>query len=163
MLAGLYSKLLYSIRNEDFLILCFAMAALVAFFLSFILSVSIKCRVKGWSVVRETNFSKWLGRVLNFCYTVFLTILSLFPLLGMLGTVAALLGLDMSAGDMENIKNNFFNALTSTAWGIIFSVIGKSVNALFENFIEAQIEAAKTLSFEIKTKSKKAKHMEGRR
>lgn len=57
--------------------------------------------------------------------------ISIFPLLGMLGTVIGLLGLDLASGDMDNIKNNFFIALTSTAWGIIFSVIFKVAHACF--------------------------------
>ena len=37
------------------------------------------------------------------------------------------------------IKIKFFNALTSTAWGIIFSIIFKSVHAVFQSWIEAQL------------------------
>ena len=81
-------------------------------------------------------------------YTLFVTFISIFPLLGMFGTVCGLLGLDLSAGDMENIKNNFFMALTSTAWGIIFSVIFKIVHAYYADDIEEQIEIAKKLSEE---------------
>ena len=72
--------------------------------------------------------------------------ITIFPLLGMLGTVSGLLGLDLANGDMDNIKNNFFIALTSTAWGIVFSVIYKIINALFSSGIEEQIENAKQLS-----------------
>ena len=63
-------------------------------------------------------------------YELFTALISCFPLLGMLGTVIALLSLDMT-GAMESIKDNFFDALTSTAWGIIFSVIFKLVNAYY--------------------------------
>ena len=58
------------------------------------------------------------GRILEILYALFTTMITIFPLLGMFGTVAGLLGLDFD--DLENIKNNFFVALTSTAWGIIF-------------------------------------------
>ena len=37
-------------------------------------------------------------------YSIFLTMISVFPLLGMLGTVVGLLGLDLTSGDMENIS-----------------------------------------------------------
>ncbi len=69
-------------------------------------------------------------RKINSNYTLFITLISIFPLLGMLGTVIALLGLDMSTAEaISNAKNNFFGALTSTAWGIIFAVVFKIINA----------------------------------
>lgn len=64
----------------------------------------------------------------------------------MLGTVIGLLGLDLASGDMDNIKNNFFIALTSTAWGIIFSVIFKVGHAWIADNVEEQIETAKKLA-----------------
>ena len=36
-----------------------------------------------------------------------------------------------SSGDMENVKANFFAALTSTAWGIIFSILFKAYTNYF--------------------------------
>ena len=81
---------------------------------------------------------------------LFVTMISIFPLLGMLGTVIGLLGLDLASGDMDNIKNNFFIALTSTAWGIIFSVIFKIAHAWISDDVEEQIEIAKKLAEEIK-------------
>ena len=54
----------------------------------------------------------------------------------MFGTVKGLLGLDLATGDMENIKNNFFIALTSTAWGILFSMGYKILHAIIEDDIE---------------------------
>ena len=76
-------------------------------------------------------------------YSVFVTGISIFPLLGMLGTVFGLLGLDLANGDMENIKANFFIALTSTAWGIIFSLLFKLLNAAYVDYIEDTIKLAK--------------------
>ena len=66
-------------------------------------------------ILREEQYLEW-------CYNMFITLITLFPLLGMFGTVAALLSLDLT-GEIEQIKGNFFNALTSTAWGIVFSVL----------------------------------------
>ncbi len=79
-------------------------------------------------------------------YTIFVTMISIFPLLGMLGTVNGLLGLDLTNGDMENIKDNFFVALTSTAWGIIFSVIFKVVHSMCADYVESQIEVVKRIT-----------------
>ena len=80
-------------------------------------------------------------RRLNRCYTVFIALISIFPLLGMFGTVTALLSIDMS--DTEAIsaaKSSFFNALTSTTWGIIFSVVFKVANAYFFADVEDLIQ-----------------------
>ena len=94
------------------------------------------------------KFSKYLLDGTSRFYTLFVTMISIFPLLGMLGTVVGLLGLDLESGDMNNIKNNFFIALTSTAWGIVFSVIFKLIHAFIADDVEEQIEIAKKLSEE---------------
>ena len=80
-------------------------------------------------------------RKINTNYTLFITLISIFPLLGMLGTVLALLGLDLSNADaISNAKNNFFGALSSTAWGIIFAIIYKIVNARMFSDVEDLIQ-----------------------
>ena len=61
---------------------------------------------------------------LNICYSAFTTFISIFPLWGMFGTVTSLLALDMN-GDLSSVQENFFTALTSTAWGIIFAILFK--------------------------------------
>lgn len=66
---------------------------------------------------------------LNVCYTTFTTFISIFPLWGMFGTVMALLSLDMN-GDLSSVQENFFTALTSTAWGILFAIAFKVLNAV---------------------------------
>lgn len=71
-------------------------------------------------------------------YTIFLTIISIFPLLGMLGTVFSLLRLDITSID-DNLKSNFFSALTSTAWGIIFAMGFKITNAFISTDVENNI------------------------
>lgn len=87
------------------------------------------------------------------CYEFFITIISFFPLLGMFGTVKALINLGPIFQSMESVtgtessmnslKSDFFLALTSTAWGIICSVIFKCINALVQTKIENQIAKAK--------------------
>ena len=71
--------------------------------------------------------------------------ISIVPLLGMFGTVRGLLGMDLAGGDSALIKGNFFGALTSTAWGIVFSVTFKLVHALVRDHIENQIERSRQM------------------
>lgn len=143
-----WDKLLRSISSTDSYIGFAAVIALLLFVLSLVFAREIAKRLVKWRAKRNVSFSKFLNSALNITYTLFTTFISLFPLLGMFGTVIALLGLDLSAGDMENIKNNFFNALTSTAWGIIFSILFKLLHAPFANYIENQIEDSKKMSDE---------------
>lgn len=118
-----------------------AVIAVVLLVFSVAAAKKIEKRIKKKS---EHEFKKTMYYFLDIPYTVFVTLISIFPLLGMLGTVIALLGLDLS-GDTESLKANFFMALDTTMWGIIFAVVFKIVNAFFQPFIEAQIEKAKNL------------------
>ncbi len=138
--------LMNSIVNEDAIIGATAIAELVAFILMLIFALIIKGSTKVWERKRNIPFSATMYHLLRFSNTVFVSLLSLFPLLGMLGTVNGLLGLDLSNGDMENIRANFFIALTSTAWGIIFSVLFKFFFAFFTDFVDDQLETSKKLS-----------------
>ena len=138
-----------SIKGDDFYILVVAIVALCLFILTFINAVAIKGKVKDWKKVRNSKFSGYLCQQLKVLYTLFVTSISIFPLLGMFGTVIGLLGLDLATGDMENIRANFFIALTSTAWGIIFSVGFKILHALIADYVEEQIELAKKLTDDI--------------
>ncbi|NDL67156.1 MotA/TolQ/ExbB proton channel family protein [Anaerotalea alkaliphila] len=70
----------------------------------------------------------------NHFFHLHLTINSLFPLLGILGTVIALLRLT----DLDDavILLNFTRALTSTFWGLIFAILFKSI----DGFIFAKVD-----------------------
>ena len=133
-----------SIMSNDIIILLAAIVALVMmiFTIAFKKSLSICCKDE-----KRVNIAS-LNRLIaltNLTYNLFMTMITIFPLLGMLGTVFGLLGLDLASGDMDNIKNNFFIALTSTAWGIIFSVFFKILDAVFLDDIEKQVESAMNL------------------
>ena len=121
---------------ENSYIIYFAIADFILLILSFIIAVIVK-RDFG-----EGKASHRFYYLLDILYTLAITLISLFPLLGMFGTVKALLELDMSQ-EMSALKEHFFSALTSTAWGIIFSVIFKIINSLFQPYIENQISKAK--------------------
>ena len=60
-------------------------------------------------------------------YSLFVNLTGIFPLLGILGTVISLLGM---VSDMENVQGNFYGALTSTFWGLIFSIIFKILDGV---------------------------------
>lgn len=142
-------KLLLSIRSNDLYIGFFAMANVVLLLLSYYFAHAISKRTSQWKANKNVSFSKFLNSSLNVTYSLFTTIITIFPLLGMLGTVNALLGLNISSENMLNVRGNFFNALTSTAWGIIFSILFKLVHALFVNYFENQIEDSRQMSDEI--------------
>lgn len=143
-----FLKLKESILGNDLLILIAGIVALAFMIVTIVLAKAIKIRTKEWKKNKNAKFSKFLLHGTSKFYTLFVTMISIFPLLGMLGTVIGLLGLDLASGDMDNIKNNFFIALTSTAWGIIFSVIFKVAHAWIADNVEEQIETAKKLTEE---------------
>ncbi len=66
-------------------------------------------------------------------YSLFVNITGIFPLLGILGTVVSLLGL---VSDMENVTGNFYGALTSTFWGLIFAIVFKFLDGMIAPLIE---------------------------
>ena len=66
-------------------------------------------------------------------YAVFVNVTAVFPLLGILGTVVSLLPMVAELADMQT---NFFAALTSTFWGLVFAIIFK----LLDGFLSARME-----------------------
>lgn len=136
-----FSMLLESITGNDFIILIVAIATAILWLVIMLIILFFNR-----TILKNRDSSKsalTYYRSLRMCYSLFVTMITIFPMLGMFGTVAGLLGLDLASGNMENIRDNFFIALTSTAWGIIFSVIFKFINALFCEYIEEKIELAK--------------------
>jgi len=66
-------------------------------------------------------------------YTMFVNLTGIFPLLGILGTVISLIPM---VQDMTNMQTNFFVALTSTLWGLVFAIFFKLLDALLSPRIE---------------------------
>ena len=66
-------------------------------------------------------------------YSIFVNITAIFPLLGILGTVISLIPM---VSDMANMQNNFFAALTSTFWGLVFAIVFKLLDSLLSSRIE---------------------------
>ena len=156
-------KLIPSIAGYDGIIWIAAVITLISLVATFVAAGEVNKRLELWREKKAVFYSPWLDRTVNVGYSVFTTLISLFPLLGMFGTVMALLGLDLSAGDMDNIKNNFFNALTSTAWGIIFACIFKFAHAFIVTRIENAIDGSREMATDITVKAPKKKSKAGRR
>lgn len=72
-------------------------------------------------------------------YTWYVNISAVFPLLGILGTVIALIG--MQDGFMDN-DSSFLLALTSTFWGLVFSIIFKSLQTIIEAKLDDGVREA---------------------
>lgn len=66
-------------------------------------------------------------------YAIFTNLTAIFPLLGILGTVISLLPM---VADMANLQGNFFAALTSTFWGLVFAIGFK----VCDSFLSSRME-----------------------
>lgn len=144
----MWEKLFQSIFTTDSYILFAALLTLICLYICKRKVKHIKAYVADWERNPEVTTVKYIHGELSVAYNLFTAAISLFPLLGMFGTVKGLLGLNLAVGNMENIKYNFFGALTSTAWGILFSIIFKIVHALVQNEIEEQIAASEKMEKE---------------
>jgi hypothetical protein len=69
-------------------------------------------------------------------------ITSIFPFLGILGTVYTLLK-TTSDVSFDITQANFFVALTSTGWGVLSSIVFKTIDALIAPSIEKYNEEIK--------------------
>ena len=119
------------------IIVCSAVICAGVLILTIIVSKHI---CKEMSSKNDSQHKAWSFNWINCFYNIFLALVSIFPLLGMLGTVLALLGLDLSSGATEQLKQQFFLALDTTAWGLFFSIIFKILHSLFQTKIETAVE-----------------------
>lgn len=128
-----WAKLFASIANENTYILIFAVLETAAFAAVCVLRKHIE--QSGAELGHDDQNYRWLRGLYDF----FLTGITIFPLLGMFGTVKALLSLDFT-NDLAGAQLKFFDALTSTAWGIIFAVIFKIANSVIAPGVERLID-----------------------
>ena len=138
-----FNTMLESMSDNVLIFIALAIAVLsLGSSLYWALSVS-----KHFEKANGSGLKKMTYYWLDVSYTLFVATISMFPLFGMLGTVVSLIGLgnifQTDGTDMNGIKSEFFLALTSTAWGLIFSLLFKFVNAIAQPFIENQIDKAK--------------------
>lgn len=94
--------------------------------------ISQREAVEDISEIRETDIVNMRNHT-GGLYSVFVNLTGIFPLLGILGTVTSLLGL---VADTADITGNFYGALTSTFWGLVFAIIFKFLDGI----ISAEIE-----------------------
>ena len=80
---------------------------------------------------------KKLRRGLVTKYAWYANITAIFPLLGILGTVAAL----VTYSDVTMMEN-FMVALTTTFWGVLFAIFFKSIDAIISGPMDVFIEDA---------------------
>ena len=88
--------------------------------------------LKEVSEIREEEYIE-LRKKTEVWYSLFVNMTAIFPLLGILGTVISLLPMVANMADMQT---NFFAALTSTLWGLVFSIIFKVADGLISPRIE---------------------------
>lgn len=81
-------------------------------------------------------------RKTNFSYTLFENITTLFPLMGILGTVISLIPMVNEMSSSIAQSNLFFSALTSTFWGIVFAIIFKAING----FVQSELDFSNKLT-----------------
>ena len=157
------SKMLNSITNpnQDLLILVAAIITFIVFLK--VLSYSKDINSHESKMPNNPDWAEKLRNKLNVYYSFFTTLITLFPLFGMGGTVIALLNLDFSETEegMESIKNNFFNALTSTAWGIFFSIVFKCLNAYVASRVNDTIEQIQVIVKRNKITEKYSRSIKG--
>ena len=146
MTKEMIERLSESIRNNDFYILVAALVTLGFGVFTLGMAVCTSIQARQWKQKRNKLFSRFMCKSVRWGNTIFVTLVSLFPQLGLMGTVAGLLGLDMFSGDMTNTTDNFLIALTSTGWGVIFSIGFKAVYAFFADFVEDQMEHSRSLA-----------------
>ena len=133
-----FGKMMGSIAEDWYIFFC-AFLSLACYVVIRISNKRVDQSFDLWK--SENHYSNFIYRALTLSYSVFFTLITIFPLLGMLGTVKSLLILNF--GDENailNARNSFFDALTSTAWGIIFAIIFKVVNAVISKHTEDNIE-----------------------
>ena len=141
------SKLFESIIHGDFYILLAAIFTGYSLYVVICIAKNVDEEVTLFHKKPQERFAKNLANRLNSWYNFFTTMITIFPLLGMYGTVRALIQINLS-GEMDSFRQEFFGALTSTAWGIIFAIIFKVINSIVEYRVISKIEAAEKLEDE---------------
>ena len=87
-------------------------------------------------------------------YSLYVGITSIFPFLGILGTVFSLIML--AGGDLSNaVQESFFVALTSTFWGVLFAIIYRFLDATVSTKIQSNSDEVTRLKHREEEKQRK--------
>lgn len=92
-------------------------------------AVKASDRVRG---IKEEDVAAMRNRSARY-YSFFVNLTGIFPLLGILGTVTALLPM---VSRMADVTSNFYGALTSTFWGLVFGIAFKLLDGLVSPTVE---------------------------
>ena len=139
---SIWSRMWKSIFTNDGYILIWAVVTLVILGLTIYFAFLVQQEVDVHYKDPNKRFTEFKSECLNIFYNTFTTLITVFPLLGMFGTVRSLIVIDFES---MNYQKDFFGALTSTAWGIVFSILFKLINAVLENWILFKIDSAEEL------------------
>ena len=107
---------------------------------------------------KNPDWAEKQRKSLNKAYSLFTTTITLYPLAGMLGTVFSLIcvgdvDFSQASESLNAIKGDFFTALTSTAWGIVFAAVFKIWNAFLQPGIEDDMNILTSLVDDLKEKN----------
>jgi len=85
--------------------------------------------------IKSKLYSDWksLNDKINFIYNFFISIISVLPYLGILGTVMSLL--DIKDFSPTQVQTSFGTALTATFWGLVFASSEKILEGLVSHKI----------------------------
>lgn len=133
------TKIIESLFASDLYIFRFF---IITLFILLLLGIFLlKDNLDYWEFKEKKSIIRKIQISFSVFYSAYYTLISIFPLLGMYGTVKSLLMLDFSTSEaLANAQTNFFDALTSTVWGIIFSIIFKILYALIAPFADDYLE-----------------------
>lgn len=117
-----------------------------------------KLKAKMKKMPDNPDWAEDLRKSLNKAYSLFTTSITLYPLFGMFGTVISLISVgdvdfSQATESLNAIKGDFFTALTSTAWGIVFAAIFKIWNAFLQPGIEDDMNILTSLVDDLKEKN----------
>ena len=87
-------------------------------------------------------------------YSLFVSITSMFPLIGILGTVFALMTLVGGEASYAT-QESFFVALTSTFWGVLFAIIYRFADATVSTRIQSNSDEVTRLKHREEEKQRK--------
>ena len=87
-------------------------------------------------------------------YSLFVSINSMFPLIGILGTIFALMTLVGGEASYAT-QESFFVALTSTFWGVLFAIIYRLADATVSTIIQSNSDEVTRLKHRDEEKQRK--------